>query len=212
MFWSAYTQPVSNYNAFPKLLLPILQFQYPNTFMHKTTQFIFRPWLWLLVLFVLQSCASGKKTAVAVSSEKPSTTLQKKYATQLGVQPGSITNNSLYTFIDKWLNTSYQYGGQNDKGIDCSGFTQMLFDAVYKKKIPRTSEAQYDAISAFTNTRNLVEGDLVFFTTIKGKKISHVGVYLQNNRFISATNKGVLIYDMGIKYWSEKFVGAGRIR
>ncbi len=180
--------------------------------MYKVTSSAFRPLLWLVALFVLQSCASGKKTAVTVSSEKPSTTLQKKYGALLGVQPANITHNALYLFVDKWLNTSYQYGGQNDKGIDCSGFTQILFDAVYKKKIPRTSEAQYSAISAFTNTRNLVEGDLVFFTTIKGKKISHVGVYLQNNRFISATNKGVLIYDMGIKYWSEKFVGAGRIR
>ena len=149
---------------------------------------------------------------MAISSERPSITLQKKYAALLGVQPVDITNNALYLFADKWLNTNYQYGGQNNKGIDCSGFTQLLFDAVYKKKLPRTSDAQYAAIAAFTNTRNLVEGDLVFFTTIKGKKISHVGVYLQNNRFISATNKGVLVYDMGIKYWSEKFVGAGRIR
>lgn len=130
----------------------------------------------------------------------------------LGVQPGNITNNALYSFIDQWLNTGYQYGGQNNKGIDCSGFTQMLFDAVYKKKLPRSSEAQYAAISPFTNTRNLVEGDLVFFTTIKGKKISHVGIYLQNNWFVNATSKGVAISDMCITYWNEKFVGAGRVR
>ncbi len=180
--------------------------------MYSKTRSIF--WLCLLcgVFFILQSCASGNKSTLPANTEKPSTQLQKKYATLLGVKPSSITHNNLYLFIDKWLNTRYQYGGQNDKGIDCSGFTQLLFDAVYKKKISRTSEAQYAAISAFTNTRNLVEGDLVFFTTIKAKKISHVGVYLQNNRFISATNKGVLIYDMAIKYWREKFVGAGRIR
>jgi len=129
----------------------------------------------------------------------------------MGVAAYNIINNPLYTFIDKWLNTTYQYGSQSDKGIDCSGFTQLLYDAVYHKKLPRTSEAQYASINPFTNTRNLVEGDLVFFTTIKGKKISHVGVYLQNNKFISATNKGVLIADMNMKYWAEKFVGAGRV-
>ena len=137
--------------------------------------------------------------------------MQKKYASLLGVSPGSITNNTLYSFIDKWLNTAYQYGGQNAKGVDCSGFTQMLFGAVYKKKLPRTSEAQYAAIASFTNKKDLTEGDLVFFTTLKGKKISHVGIYLQNNWFVNATNKGVAITDMGIKYWSEKFVGAGRV-
>jgi len=138
--------------------------------------------------------------------------MQKKYAALLGVSPVNILNKSLYSFIDKWLNTAYQYGGQNDKGIDCSGFTQMLADAVYNKKLPRTSNAQYAAIAAFTNTRNLVEGDLVFFTTIKGKRISHVGIYLQNNRFVNATNKGVAISDMSIPYWKEKFVGGGRMK
>ncbi|MES2772858.1 MAG: C40 family peptidase [Bacteroidota bacterium] len=172
-------------------------------------------WLLLVANLLLLSCSSSKKSISipdAPIDGQPSTSLQKKYAALIGVPTTSITNNTLYSFIDKWLNTSYQYGSQNDKGIDCSGFTQMLFDAVYKKKLPRTSEAQYAAISAFTNTRNLVEGDLVFFTTIKGKKISHVGIYLQNNRFVNATNKGVAISDMGISYWKEKFVGAGRIR
>ncbi|MEO7312409.1 MAG: C40 family peptidase [Chitinophagaceae bacterium] len=167
-----------------------------------------------VALILLQSCASSKKNNSQVSGntyEQPSSAMQKKYAALIGVSPGSIVNNALYSYIDKWLNTAYQYGSQTEKGVDCSGFTQMLYDAVYKKKLPRTSEAQYDASATFNNTRNLVEGDLVFFTTIKGKKISHVGIYLQNNRFVNATSKGIAISDMSIPYWKEKFVAGGRM-
>lgn len=163
----------------------------------------------------MQSCAGSKKNSPSVTtsaSEKPSSDIQKKYSELLGVRPVDITNKTLYHYIDKWMNTSYQYGGQNETGIDCSGFTQKLFDAVYNKKLPRTSEAQFASTATINNTRNLVEGDLVFFTTIKGKKISHVGIYLQNNKFISATNKGVLVAPMDMKYWSEKFVAGGRVQ
>ncbi len=126
------------------------------------------------------------------------------------VQPNAITNKSLYTFIDKWLNTKYQYGAQQNTGIDCSGFTQLLYDAVYKRKLARNSQAQYDASKHIESKKKLEEGDLVFFTTVKGKKISHVGVYLQNDRFINATSKGVIISDMNLKYWSDRFVSGGK--
>ncbi len=128
----------------------------------------------------------------------------------MDVPPKSITNKALYEFIDKWLGTKYQYGAQQNTGIDCSGFTQLLYDAVYNKKISRSSEQQYNASKKIDSRNNLQEGDLVFFTTINGKKISHVGVYLQNDRFINATNKGVLISDMNLKYWADRFVAGGK--
>ena len=126
------------------------------------------------------------------------------------VKPHEITNKTLYTFIDKWLGTKYQYGSQQNTGIDCSGFTQLLYDAVYKKKLARNSQAQYEASKRISSRKNLEEGDLVFFTTTNGKKISHVGVYLQNDRFVNATSKGVIISDMNLKYWADRFVAGGK--
>ena len=127
------------------------------------------------------------------------------------VAPSKITNKTLYTFIDKWLNTRYQYGAQQNTGIDCSGFTQLLYDAVYRKKLARNSQAQYDASKHINSRKNLEEGDLVFFATGSGKKISHVGVFLQNDRFVNATSKGVIISDMNLKYWADRFVGGGKL-
>jgi murein DD-endopeptidase / murein LD-carboxypeptidase len=55
----------------------------------------------------------------------------------------------------------------------------------------------------------LKEGDLVFFNTTGG--VSHVGVYLQNNKFVHAsTSGGVMISDLDESYWAKRFIGIGR--
>lgn len=157
---------------------------------------------------ILQSCSSSKKNSTDKTNKEFSAQLQRKYAALLGVSNSEIINIKLYAFIDKWLNTSYSYGGQDSKGIDCSGFTQLLYDEVYQKKLPRTSASQYELIN---KKKKLSEGDLVFFTTVKDRKISHVGVYLHNNKFVNATNKGVAISDITQSYWKTRLVGAGSI-
>ena len=66
--------------------------------------------------------------------------------------------------------------------------------------------------SARVSKRNLKEGDLVFFHTLgKGHRVTHVGVYLYNNRFIHASVSGVQISDLGEGYYLQHYVGAGRI-
>lgn len=164
--------------------------------------------LMVSLLCVLQSCSSSKKSSGEGTTELTGSQLRSKYAALLGVTRDKIDNKKLYAFVDRWLHTSYSYGKQSSKGIDCSGFTQMLYDEVYKKKLPRTSEAQYEAIN---KKKYPAEGDLVFFTTVKGKKISHVGVYLHNNKFVNATNSGVTISDISQSYWKTRFVAIGNI-
>jgi lipoprotein Spr len=57
----------------------------------------------------------------------------------------------------------------------------------------------------------LKEGDLVFFNT-NGRGVSHVGVYLGNNKFIhSSVSRGVMVSDLFETYYLRRFVGAGRI-
>jgi cell wall-associated NlpC family hydrolase len=163
--------------------------------------------LFWVAAFAIPGCSSSRR---ATHEELPANKIQKKYSELLDVPSSRITNKVLYEFIDKWLNTKYQYGSQQNTGIDCSGFTQLLYGEVFKKKISRTSESQYHTSKHISSRNKLQEGDLVFFTTIKGKKISHVGVYLQNNRFINATSKGVVISDMSSKYWDERFVEGGK--
>lgn len=150
----------------------------------------------------------GEKSSGLTPAEK---SLQEKYAGLVGVPASKISNLKLYGFIDQWYGTPYRYGGKTRDGVDCSGFASALYRDVYKLTIAGSAAS----ISTGTETveqKNLKEGDLVFFT-ISGGKISHVGVYLQNNKFVHAsTHKGVMISDLGEAYYTKYFTRGGRLK
>jgi lipoprotein Spr len=101
-------------------------------------------------------------------------------------------------------------GGSTKEGIDCSAFVNTLMLSVYAINLPRTSKEQYEA-AVKINDDELSEGDLVFFNTKGG--ISHVGIYLANNKFVHAsTSGGVMISDLNEAYWKARYKGAGRVR
>ena len=136
--------------------------------------------------------------------------LQIKYAVLLNTPAEQVKNTKMFEFIDEWYGTPYRLGGTTKKGIDCSAFTQFLFTSVYSVSIPRTAKEQYSLTSRISRTE-LKEGDLIFFNTRGG--VSHVGVYLQNNKFVHAsTSGGVTISDVFDEYWARKFVGVGRLK
>lgn len=136
--------------------------------------------------------------------------LQIKYAVLLNTPAEEIRDTKMFEFIDDWYGTPYRLGGTTKKGIDCSAFTQFLFAGVYGLSIPRTAREQYSQTNRISRTE-LKEGDLIFFNTRGG--ISHVGVYLQNNKFVHAsTSGGVMISDIFEDYWARKFVGVGRLK
>lgn len=134
---------------------------------------------------------------------------QFKYAIHLDVPVEILTNTALYNLIDEWWDTPYRLGGSTKKGIDCSAFVQTLMLGVFAVQLPRTAREQ-KAMSTSIAPEELREGDLVFFNTRGG--VSHVGVYLHNNKFVHAsTSGGVMISDLNEDYWRRKFLGAGRI-
>ena len=137
--------------------------------------------------------------------------LPNKYANLLGVAPTELTNTLLLSQLEKWYGTQYCFGGSTNSCIDCSSFTQVILRDVYNVKIPRNSQQQFDA-STKIETKNLKEGDLVFFNTVSASMIiTHVGVYVCNNKFVHAsTSKGVTINDLSEKYFAKAFRGAGR--
>ena len=137
--------------------------------------------------------------------------LQLKYAIVMDAAVETLTNISLFRKIDEWWGTKYCMGGSTKSCIDCSAFSVVVMRDVYDINLPRTAQEQYNQ-SDHIAVEDLKEGDLVFFHT-SGRDVSHVGIYLANNKFLQAsTSGGVTITDMNDKYWQPRFKGAGRVR
>ncbi|WP_137743492.1 C40 family peptidase [Robertmurraya siralis] len=110
-----------------------------------------------------------------------------------------------------YIGVPYLDAGATPSGFDCSGFTYFVYNLV-GVTIPRIAASQY-TIGKSVDKANLQLGDLVFFEKTMNKPgITHVGIYVGNNEFISATSsKGIKIDSLSNTYWEPKYVGAKRI-
>ena len=135
--------------------------------------------------------------------------LQLKYAILLNTEVELLQDNVLLEHVDEWYGTRYRYGGSTKSGIDCSAFVQAVYLSAFAISLPRTARDQYRS-SRIISATEVKPGDLVFFNTTGG--ISHVGIYLQNNKFAHAsTSQGVTVSDMFDPYYLKRFIGIGRI-
>jgi cell wall-associated NlpC family hydrolase len=156
--------------------------------------------------------SNSSKTAGPTGESNKIDQLQFKYSILTNTPVEELTNQRLLVFMDQWYGVHYQYGGSTKDGIDCSAFVSLLLADVYNvRQLPRMSADQYSA-SHRVPKKDLREGDLVFFHTMtKSRRVTHVGVYLYNNRFVHASVAGVQISDLGEGYYLHHYVGAGRV-
>lgn len=137
--------------------------------------------------------------------------LRMKYSILLNTPVEEVSNDKMLEFIEEWYGTKYRFGGSDKNGIDCSAFVQAFMATMYNFTMPRIAKDQYLQTYRIQKN-NLQEGDLVFFHTTR-RGISHVGIYLRNNKFVHAsTAGGVAISDMSEGYYAQRFVCGGRVR
>lgn len=105
----------------------------------------------------------------------------------------------------------YRYGAMSRSSTDCSGFTSQVY-ASLGIHLPRTSGAQAGC-GTYVPRSSLRPGDLIFFHTTRGNRISHVAIYVGNNKFIHASSGGghVMESSLGEDYYNSRYVTARRI-
>lgn len=120
-------------------------------------------------------------------------------------------NAVLFRAIDL-VGTPYRYGGNTPQGgFDCSGLVGYVYRDAAQLQLPRTSAQIAQVKGSKLKRSQLQPGDLVFFRS--KRKISHVGIYAGEGRFVHAPNRGgtVRLDRLDGHWWNENFAWGKRV-
>jgi len=170
-----------------------------------------------VLALLLVSCGASKPAVVkrsiptkTVAKSPNLKNLESNFSGKLNSQIEEILRDA-----QKYLGAPYKYAGNTSAGFDCSGLVVKVFDE-NKTKLPRRSEDQ-SSTGKEVNIRDAKPGDLVFFATAGGSRVSHVGIVHDIGhggevKFIHAsTSKGVIISSLNEKYWNQAYLFVRRV-
>jgi len=169
------------------------------------------------IALLLVSCGTAKPIAVkrnvptkTVSKAANSRNLDSQYSGNVSSGVKNILKDA-----EKYLGAPYKYGGNTSSGFDCSGFTTKVFSE-NDLNLPRRSADQAN-FGQKIEIRSVRPGDLLFFSTSGGGRVSHVGIVHDISsdgevKFIHAsTSKGVIISSLNETYWNKAYLHAQRV-
>jgi cell wall-associated NlpC family hydrolase len=123
---------------------------------------------------------------------------------------GQVDGSDIVRLAEAQIGRPYRYGGTTPtRGFDCSGLVYYVHSE-FGASVPRTAGEQYRYTTPLKK-HELRPGDLVFFRS--GRAIvSHVGIYLGENRFIHAPGSGrnVSVERLDTPYWQDHYIRGGR--
>ena len=177
------------------------------------------------VTFTLWSCSASQPARVYgnknisnnnsysynTNNENPSKSKNKKSSKE----GPSAKAASILSDAEKYLGAPYRAGGMTYSGFDCSGFVNTVFAENNIKLTRRSADQAKEGVGI--NIENVKHGDLLFFATAGGKRVSHVGIVHTITddgeiKFIHAsTSKGVIISSLEEAYWDKAFLFARRV-
>lgn len=164
-----------------------------------------RPWLFpaLALTFMLVGCGRSP-----VRPDRPAPTT---VVVPAGTSAIDASNAVLFRAMSL-VGTPYHWGGNTPvSGFDCSGLVAYIFRDAAAVKLPRQSSAMGAIGGRQLSRRQLQSGDLVFFAA--SRSISHVGVYVGEQRFVHAPNSGgtVRLDSLDGAWWKDHFVYGKRV-
>ena len=115
----------------------------------------------------------------------------------------------IVTTAKRYVGVPYRWGGESPStGFDCSGLTMVVY-RINGLNLPRSSRQQWK-VGKPIDRRQLQKGDLVFFATASRNRVSHVGIYAGEDKFLHAPGRGRRIQTASLssKYFRRRYVGA----
>lgn len=139
------------------------------------------------------------------------------FATSCGVFKGEKKlkpRDGVVLYAKEYMGTPYRLGGNNTRGIDCSG----LIHNAFKKqgiRVSRTVDLLRKEGKRISIDR-AEAGDILFFRTTKKRKLTHAGIVVGRKRdvplFIHASSsRGVIISSMNEGYWNKAYAQTRRL-
>jgi len=159
-----------------------------------------------LTLFV-SACSSQapRTTTVAVRQANPA-------PVPVQTHRGARRTQGEYAAVAaiRQVGVPYRYGGSTTSGFDCSGLINYAY-ATTGKSMPRTTSALWRDLKPIA-VKDLRVGDVLFFD-IEGK-MSHVGLYLGDSRFVHAPSSGktVTVASLNSSFYRRALIRGGRPR
>ena len=155
----------------------------------------------MLVLATLAACSGPRPKPVPPGYVPPP------------LRKGEVGPNDILFRAIGLVGTPYRWGGNTPQsGFDCSGLIVFVFREVAGVSLPRTVQDIYAIDLAEVRRDRLQGGDLVFFHT-SGGGVSHIGIYVGQDRFVHAPNEGgtVRLDYLSNPYWDQRYSGAKRV-
>jgi lipoprotein Spr len=182
------------------------------TMLKKLVSFLLLNSLLFALLFVSKEGHAQYETYTRPAAEVPlnkDPEFLSKYSGILGVDLDSTCNPAFITEVSSWLGTPYRHGGCSHAGTDCSGFVATIYKNVYDVDMTHSASAMIFEMKQIVKKSELQEGDIIFFR-VHGRRISHVGIYLKDYKFIHAALSGVAVGDLRDPYYTRAYYTAGR--
>jgi cell wall-associated NlpC family hydrolase len=183
---------------------------YPNLFFNGSTRILAfmlamdRLPLVLLAATLLAGCASSPPPAT-----QPTITYQTPTMSQSQRSPEDILFRALGL-----VGTPYVYGGNTPAGgFDCSGLIGYVYKDVMGIVLPRSTGEMINLRAPSVSVDALQSGDIVFFATGGGRRVSHAGIYVGEGRFVHAPSTGgtVRLDYLSNVYWQKHYLSAKRV-
>ncbi len=163
-----------------------------------------------IVTFYTKYQKEAKKQALLQFQAQADSVFAFHFSNKLGFDIDFNANKHLLIAASKWLGTPHSSRSPKN-GIDCSAFVRTVLKDTYGMELNFSAAGMYDKAVKRVKKKELKQGDLVFFDTQGTGGVSHVGIYLQDGKFIHTSySNGVMVNSLEEDYYARCYWGSGR--